>query len=233
MATYKAPKTISKRSELRKDAATTAFVRVQDVFSKYKRYLTYSGIGVLVLGVGIVSYLFIQGTRNDQAVEHLGGISFYYEQGEYRTALDGSGESLGFIDIIDQYGSTTAGNAARFYAADAAFRLGEYDQAMVWFEDYKGSGDMLEASALEGQAAIHEMRESYEDAGVLYERAASVHEHALRSPEYLKKAARAYAKGDEYAKAEAALLRIVEDYPDSDAAVDLDFHLGFVRARMK
>ncbi len=233
MATYKAPKTISKRSELRKDAATTAFVRVQDALSRYRRYLTYSGIGVMALAVIIVSYIFIQRTRTAQANEHLGGISLYYERGEYRTALDGSGENLGLIDIIEQYGSTSAGNMARFYAADATFRLGEYDQALEWFEEYKGSGDMLEASALDGQASIFEMREQFEEAGDLYERAAAVYENALRSPEYLKKAARVYKKAEEYAKAEEVLLLIREQYPDSELAGDVDFHLGFVRARMK
>ena len=32
MATLKAPKTLSKRQELRKDAATTVFVKVQEFF---------------------------------------------------------------------------------------------------------------------------------------------------------------------------------------------------------
>ena len=157
----------------------------------------------------------------------------YFERGEYRTALDGSGELLGLSDIIDMYGSTRPGNLARFYAADAAFRLGEYDQSFQWFKAFRGKGGVLEASALEGQAAIYEDRELYQDAAEYYERAARISDDALRSPEYLKKAARAYRKQHAYEKAEAALLQIREDYPDSDVAQDLDFHLGLVRAKLK
>lgn len=233
MATYKAPKTVSRRSELRTDAATTAFVRFQDFLDRYRRLLTYSGILVAVVAVCIVSYMFVQRTRSAQANEHLGGIIMYYERGDYRTALDGSGELLGLIDIIDSYGSTGPGNLARFYAADAAFRMGEYDQSLEWFGDFRGDQGMLEASALDGQGAIYEMREAYAEAGEFYERAARVSNNGLRSPEYLKKAARAYQKLGDYEAAETVLLQIREDYPDSEAAEDLDFHLGLVRARMK
>ena len=233
MATSRAPKTISRRSELRKDAATTVFIRIQDAFSAYRRYLMYSGIGAAVIGVCILSYIFVQRTRSQRANEHLGGIVLYYERGEYRTALDGAGEVLGLVDIIEMYGNTGAGNMARFYAANAAFTLREFDQSLEWFKAFRGKGGMLEASALDGQAAIYEMREQYEEAGEFYERAARAYEDALRSPEYLKKAARAYQKQGVYQKAEALLLRIREDYPDSEAAQDLDFHLGFVRAKLK
>ena len=233
MATYKAPKALSKRSELRKDAATTVFVRAQDAFSRHRSIVMYSGIGVAVVAVALVSYIYIQRTRNEQANEHLGGIGLFYERGEYRTALDGSGESLGLLDIADQYGSTKAGNMARFLAADAAFRLGEYDVALEHFEAYRGSGDVLDASALDGRAAILEMRQEYAEAGSLYERAARANENALRTPEYLKKAARAYTKAEEYDQAEGVLLTIREDYPESEFAQDLDYDLAFVRAKLQ
>ena len=233
MATYKAPKTISKRTELRKDAATTVFVRIQDFFSDYRQYILYSGIAAAALAVGIISYVYVQGTRSQQANELLGGIIMYYERGEFRTALDGAGEDLGLVDIVDDYGSTEAGNLARFYAADAAFRLGEYDQSLEWFENFRGDGGMLEASALDGQAAIYEMREDYQRAGALYERAADVYDSELRSPEYLMKAARALRKQGAYEDAEAVLLQIREDYPDSEYSEDMDFHLGYIRAKLK
>ncbi len=233
MATYKAPKTISRRTELRKDAATTAFVRIQDFFDEYKRLITYSGIGAVALAVVIVSYAFVQRTRAAQANEQLGGILLYYEQGDYRTALDGAIDLLGLADIVDQYGSTRPGSMARFYAADAAFRLGEYDQAFEWFKGFRGKDDMLGASALAGQAAVYEMREDYGEAGAYYERAARAHENALRSPEYLMKAARAYRKQGAFDKAEAVLLAVLTDYPDAEEATNIDFYLSYVRAKLK
>ena len=232
MATYKAPKSVSKRQELRKDAATTTFVRLQDFFTDNRQVLTYSAIGVVVLLVAIFSIRYIQSNQANRADEALGGILSYYEDGEFRTALDGAGEDIGLIDISDQYGSTNPGKLARLYAGNAAFMLGEMDLALEMFESYGGGDDMLKASALDGRATIHEVREEYDEAASLYERAAKTYESPIRTPEYLKKAARAYAKAEEYAKAEDILVIIQEDYPDSGAAEDLDFHLGFVRAKM-
>jgi len=233
MATYKAPKPITKRAEVRKDTVTSTFIRLQDFFVDYRRYITYSGIGIVVLVIAIVSYRYIREGRSQQADELLGGILLYYESGEYRTALDGTDADPGLIEIANQFGNTDPGNLARLYAGDAAFRLNEHDQALEMFEAYRGRGDMLAASALDGRAAVHELRGNYEEAATFYERAANVNKNVLRSPEYLKKAARAYGKAGDYEKAEETLLKIGEEYPDSEVAQELDFHLGFVRARMR
>jgi len=233
MATYKAPKPITKRAEVRKDTVTSTFIRLQDFFVDYRRYITYSGIGIVVLVIAIVSYRYIREGRSQQADELLGGILLYYESGEYRTALVGTDADPGLIENANQLGNTDPGNLARLYAGDAAFRLNEHDQALEMFEAYRGRGDMLAASALDGRAAVHELRGNYEEAATFYERAANVNKNVLRSPEYLKKAARAYGKAGDYEKAEETLLKIGEEYPDSEVAQELDFHLGFVRARMR
>ena len=232
MATLKAPKTISKRRELRKDAATSVFVRAQESFYTHRSLFVGLGAGIVAIVLGILGYSYVQGARADQAEEILGGIILHYEREDFRVALDGSGEDIGLLDIIDQYGSTPAGNMARFYAADALFRLREYDKALALFEDFDGGGDIVGASVLAGQAAIYEMKAAFDRAGDLFRRAANAEDNRLLSPEYLKSAARAYESAGQYSDAEAALLMIRERYPDSALEEELDFHLGRVRARM-
>src|SRR5690606_17436511 len=98
------------------------------------------------------------------------------------------------LEIADEYGSTDAGNLARFYAADALFRLGEYDRALEYFRKYDEDDGLIGASAIAGEAAIRENKGEYEAAGDLYRRAALHYENELRSPEYLLQAARAYER---------------------------------------
>ncbi len=233
MATLKAPKTISKRKELRQDTAVTVFVRIQEFFY-HNRTLAYgiAGAAALVLLV-IAGYAYWQSQRGVEAQNLLGGIVTVYEQGEYRQALDGVGDNPGLLAIAEDYGRSEAGNMARFYAADASFRLGEYDQALAYFEAFDKGRHIVGASAWAGEAAIHEIQGNYARAGALYERAASQYEDALTSPVYLHNAGRAYEKAERYEDAREAYQRIRDRFPESTQARSIDYFLARVAAKIR
>ena len=232
MATLKAPKTLSKRQELRKDAATTVFVKAQEFFYQ-NRTLIYGIVGgIVVVILAVVGYAFLQSQRGVQAQEELGGIILVYEKGDYRAALDGTDTATGLLTIIDDYGGSEAGNMARFYAADALFRLGEYDQALEFFQDFDGAADVVGASALAGEAAIHEIKGDDARAGDLYRRAALLVESELKSPDYLMNAGRAYENAGQYEDARDSYLLIQERFPESAQAQGLDFYLGRVNVKL-
>ena len=233
MATLKAPKTISKRKELRQDKAVTVFVRIQE-FLYNNRTLAYgiAGAFVVVL-IAIGGYAFWQSQRGDEAQALLGSIVRIYEEGGYREALDGVGDTPGLLTIAGDYGSSDAGNLARFYAADALFRLGEYDQALDYFEAFDKGDNIVGASALAGEAAIHEIQGNYGRAGDLYERAATVYDDELTSPGYLHNAGRSYEKAEQYEDARDAYQRIRDQYPDSNQAQSIDFFLARVSAKIQ
>ncbi len=242
MATLKAPKTISKRQELRKDAATTVFVKVQGFFYENRTLVYGIAVGVVVVLLAIAGYAFLQSQRGVQAEEVLGGIILVYERGDYRAALDGTPEAVGLLEIIDEYGGTPAGNLARFYAADASFRLSQIpntadatallDQALEFFQDFDGGDDIVGASALAGEAAIYEIKEDHARAGDLFRRAALLEENELSSPSYLMGAGRAYEKAGQYQDAHSAYQLIKDNYPESTQAQGIDFFLGRVGAKL-
>lgn len=233
MATLKAPKTLSKRKELRQDKAVTVFVKLQE-FVYQNRPLAYGIAGaVVVILLAIAGYAYWQSQRGAEAQDLLGGIVTVYEEGRYREALDGVGDNPGLLAIAEDYGSTDGGNMARFYAADALFRLGEYDQALAYFDAFDKGGHIVGASALAGEAAIYEVKGDYARAGALYERAASQYEDAITSPEYLLAAGRAYEKAEQYADARDAYQRIRDDFPASDQVQNLDFYLARVAVKLK
>ncbi len=233
MATLKAPKSISKRSELRKDTAVTIFVQIQE-FIHQNRTLAYgiAGAAVLVL-LAIVGYVYVQSQRGVEAQDLLGGIVLVYEQGRYQEALDGTGDNPGLLVIAEDYGGSEAGNMARFYAADALFRLGEYDQALEYFEAFDKGNHIVGASALAGEAAIYETKEDYARAGALYRRAALQYEDGLTSPEYLHASGRAYEKAEQYEDAHNAYQMIRDRFPESAQAQGLDYYLARVAAKIK
>lgn len=233
MATLRAPKSISKRGELRKDAATTLFARLQVAYSQYRRQINGGAVAVAVLVCAVLGYRYLQGVRASQAGEALGATILVYESGDYRAALDGSGIAMGLLDIIDRYGGTPSGKLARFYAGDALFRLGDYDEAAELFEDVRGMDNMIGASALAGEAAHAEGDGDYVRAADLYRRAALLGENPIWSPGYLYAAARALEQAGELEEAEEVLLLIGDRFSTPEGEEELEFLLARVRAKMR
>jgi len=195
-----------------------------------RRILTVVAIGILLVIAGIFGYSYIQGERDTQAQEFLGAIILEYERDEYRVALDGSGETLGLLDIIDRYGGTPAGNTARFYAGNAHFELEEYDLALEQFENFNAKNDFLGASVTAGRAAIYELEGDFSVAADLFKRAADMEDNPARAPYYLHSAARTYIESGELNAAEEVIFEAKDRYPEMDLIDEFEYMLGQVFA---
>ncbi|MYJ44226.1 MAG: tetratricopeptide repeat protein [Rhodothermaceae bacterium] len=231
MAKMKAPKGVTgQRGSQRAESSKSWYTPILAAYYGNRNVFTGIAIGVIAVIAGIFGFNYIQGERNTQAQERLGAIILEYERGEYQVALDGSGETLGLLDIIDRYGSSPAGNTARFYAGNALFELEEYEQALEQFENFNASDDFLGASATAGRAAIHEMQGVYSLAADLFKRAAEMDDNQVQSPYYLRSAARAYVESGELDTAEEIILEAKERYPETDLVDEFDYMLGLVLA---
>ena len=230
MSTLNAPKKLSRRHELRQDQVVTVYARAWDFVDKH-RTLVWGLLGGLVLLVGlIVAYVFYQQAQEAEAQEALAVPIRLYEAESYREALDGPEGEMGLLAVADEYGGTDAGDLAHFYAADALYRLGEYEEALEHFQAFDGDDAYLEASALAGEAAVHENLEDFARAGQLYEEAAERFESELTTPRFLFGAGRAYEAAGDYAAAEAAYEALKEGFPDAPAAQNVDAYLARVAA---
>lgn len=232
MAKIRGPKTITGQS---RDAAGVKggwMWTLREFYEDNKRLVTWLGVGAAVIVAGIFGFNYIQGAQSKSADEALGSILKHYEAAEYRIALEGTGETLGLLDVIDRYDGTAAGNLARFYAGDALFRLADYEGALEHFEQFDADNDIVGASVVAGRAAIYEMNGEFERAGELFERAAGLQYNLVHGPRYLMSSARAYMQVAAYDRARDVLEELQEEYPDSDLADEVTYQLGFVSARL-
>ncbi len=232
MVNIKAPKgALTKSQGRRTEANSTWYTSILALYYGNRNILVVSAVGIILVIAGFFGYNYIQETRDAQAQEFLGAILLEYEQDNYQIALDGNGAVLGLMDIIDRYGTTSAGNTAKFYAANAHFELQEYDLAFELFDSYKAKNDLLGASATAGLAAIYELREDYLRAGDLFKRAADMDDdNSSRAPYYLRSAARAYVESGELELAKEVILEAKENFPETDLVDEFNFLLGFVTA---
>ena len=232
MAQINPPRTLttSRPNDLNEDVVVTTASRGSEFFEDHQTAIVGAIIGVVLLAFAVIGWRVWQDNRSAEGQRLLGAILSEYEAGNYQAALDGTADAPGLLEIADDYGSTSTGEQAAFFAADALYQLGETDRALELFEDYDGDG-LMAASAIAGQAAIAEQNGDPARAAGLYERAASEYDSPASTPGYLLDAARAYrAAGDTDGAAEV-LNRVVDEWEDAPEARAAQVELGMVAAQ--
>jgi tetratricopeptide (TPR) repeat protein len=115
----------------------------QDFFEKYKKPITYGGIALLVLILGTVAWKYYVGSNNTKALSAMWRAEQMFEKDSFALALNNPGGGYeGFQGIISKYGSTPAGNMARYYAGVSYLNLGKFDDAIKYLEDFSPAGSI-------------------------------------------------------------------------------------------
>ena len=233
MTALETPEKKSRRQELRQNFFIDLYARALLFYDEHRRLAQGIGVALLVLVLAIPGYIYYHQQQEQAANQQLGQILPVYEQGKYQQALDGTGDQAGLLTIADNYSNTDAGNLATFYAANALYRLEEYDRARTYFQRFEKEQDFLGASAFAAQAAIQENEGSLQRAAELYEQAASQYENKLTAPRYLLNAGQAYEEAGQYEAAMDAYQRIQEEYPESDQATKAEQYRARAEMRKK
>ena len=157
---------------------------------------------------------------------------FRFEQAnaDYELALNGDEEGAGFLDIIDQYGSTPAGNLAAQYAGICYMKLGDWDNAAKYLAKYKATkgvpNEVVNAENLGLQGDVCVQKGDYKKAISFFEKAAKVSDNDFTTPYYLKKAALAYMALGDKESAKKLFKQISIQYATSLEARDAENYLG-------
>lgn len=212
-------KKITKR-ELKEDKLVLTYFKAQNFLAEHKKHIGLVIFGtVVLLGVG-VAYNNNRLANEQKAAGELGKIFTYYDSGSYKLAIDGIPEKniLGLKLIADNYGSTPSGELATFYLANVYYMIGDYDNALEYFQEFDTDDNILEVSALSGIAASYEGKGKYAEAAKYFERAARVSSDQLLNPENLRNAARNYALAGEKERAVEIYKKIKKEFPGSPHA---------------
>lgn len=173
-------------------------------------------IAVLALAVaGYFGFTYYKDKQNLEAQNQMFQAIHYFEQDSLSLALNGDGKDLGFIDIIDDYGITDAANLAHFYAGAAFLKQGSYDAARKYLQDFSSSDLLVQARAYSLIGDTYMEEQNFADAAKFYMKAADYKSNKFFSPSYLMKAALAYEKLNENAKAKEIYERIITDFSDA------------------
>jgi TolA-binding protein len=169
---------------------------------------------LLVIG-GYFGFQYYKQSQNVLAQKEMFQAVFYFESDSLDRALNGDGNNLGFLSIIEDYGITDAGNLASYYAGVSYLKQGKYELARLYLEDFSSSDLLVQARAfsLIGDSFMEEQK--YEDAAKFYNKAANYEPNKYFSPSYLMKEALAYEKLNQNDKAKEAYEKVITQYWDS------------------
>lgn len=214
-------------------------VDVGEVYSKSEEFVNDNANNIMLVvgGLVIIVCLFVgydrfyAGPLEEEAATDMFQAEQYFGKDSFNLALNGDGNSSGFLDIIDEYGSTDAGNLANYYAGICYLKMKSYDEAIEYLEDYSGSG-ILEPTALGALGDAYAESGDLDKALSKYESAAKAYENEFTSPIFLFKAGLAAEQLGEYEKAVRHYSRLKEDYANTNEGRNAAKYLARAEAHL-
>lgn len=193
--------------------------------------IVVGAIVVVVAGVLAFNKFYIQ-PKEDEAMSQMFMAENYFEKDSFNLAINGDGNYLGFLDIIDDYGITKSANRAKYYAGISYLHLGQYEEAIDYLKKFK-TDDLLLSPVKEGAIgdAMLELGKK-EDALSQYKKAYSATENELTTPVYKMKAAAILESMNQYADALKLYEEIKKEYPQTAEGSTVDKYIARVKVQM-
>ncbi len=198
----------------------------QFIEDNQNKILYFLGTVAVVVLVYLGTARFVIEPRSKEAGSQMFMAENYFERDSFSLALNGDGNYLGFLDIIEDYGMTKAAKLARFYAGVSHLRLGEYEEAISMLQKFK-TKDLLLGPVKEGSIGDAYL-ELGNDSRALqqYRKAADLNDNEFTTPIYLMKAAGVLEMQGKFSDALAVYNRIKESFPNTTEGQNIEKHIA-------
>ena len=210
-----------------------AMSKTESFLEQHSKSATYCIIALLVLGAAIFGYKkLISEPRIEKAAELMMQAEnrFGEENPDFELALNGDANGAGFLEVIEQYGSTPSGNLAKHCAGICYYKMGDLENAAAYLKRYKAvkglPGAIVNAQNLGLQGDIALEQGNYSAAAALYKKAVAAAENNYTSPLYLRKAGLAEQLQGNKEAANAYFQQILTSYPASMEAREAEKLMG-------
>ena len=256
MATYKKrgykPKPIKEKGEtidvLEQDSTTAeVFNTLDDSANKAEDFVAKNQKGIFVIvglaAVIVLGYLgynkFIAEPKAQEAMNEMYTAQKYFDDAIttgvnkdslFNLALKGGEGKYGLVDIVEQYGSTPAGNLANYYAGMAYLNTKDYTNAVKYLSDFSTDDKVLGPIAKGGLGDSFVQLNQLDDALGYYEKAIAGSTNDYTTPMYLFKAANVAQSLGKADKALDYYKRIKSEFSTSDQAKNIDTFIGKAEA---
>ena len=211
----------------------SALTKTEQFIEDNQMRITYAvGVIVVLVAVFLAFNKFYLQPKEEEALSQMFMAENYFEKDSFNLAINGDGNYLGFLDIIDDYGVTKSANRAKYYTGISYLRMGQYEDAIDYLKKFK-TNDLLLAPVKAGAIgdAMLELGNN-DDALKQYKKAYSETDNELTTPIYKMKAARLLESMDKLEEALKLYEEIKKDYPESAEGTTVDRYIARVKVKM-
>lgn len=214
-------------------AVEEALSSTEQFIEKNQKILTYIVGGIIVIILVFFGYKkYVMAPKEKAAEVAIFNAQYYFDQDSIDLALDGDGINAGFLEIIDDYGSTKEGNLAKYYAGICYFNKGEYETAIDYLNKFSASDQVLSSMALGAIGDSYMQLGDANKAADYYMKAAHKNKNDFVSPAFLIKAAWSYEVMGNWQKALDTYEGIKKEFPKTKEARDLDKSIARTKANL-
>ncbi len=223
-----------KRKPQEESAIVDSYNKIDHFLEENKNLVT--GIGVvfiLIVAAGLYFNRFYMPEQEQLAQEAIFQAQLHFEVDSFNLALNGDRNgNLGFIDVSNDYGMTSAGNLASYYAGVCYLHLGDYDAAIDYLSDFSSDDQVISTMALSALGDAH-MEQGNTDKGIsYYKKAAKNNPNEFTTPIMLLKAGQALESVQKYAEAKEFYETLKSEYPLTQEGAEADKYIARVELKM-
>lgn len=220
------------KAEDRIVAVESALGKSEQFIEKHKNLLFYVVLGILLVVGGYLAYnKYVKGPKERDAQAAMFVAEHYFEVDSLDLALNGTQDAMGFLGIIDEYGSTKSGNLANYYAGICFLKKGEFQQAIDYLGEFESDDEIIQPMAYGAMGDAYLELNDNQNALTYYLKAAEERDNDFSTPLFLMKAAWVYEMNGDYAKALECYNTIKTKHFRSYEAQDIDKYIANAKAK--
>ena len=216
------------------------FENVQNVLSKseafiekYQKPLLYGLIGVVVAVFAVLGFKdYVLAPQTKEAQEAIFKAEQYFARDSFQLALNGDGENLGFLAIIDEYGITGTAKLAKAYAGVCYKAMGDYETAISYLKSFN-AGDKVLSPALKGAIGDCYLELEDNDKAISFFKEAVNSENEVIAPIYLRRMGLVYLASGDAQKALSVFEEIKTKYAATQEGTEIEKFIQLASDQLK
>ena len=208
-------------------AVEEALGRTEQFIEKNQKIIiiVLASLMALVLGYFGVKQFYIK-PQETKAHAEMFYAEKYFELDSLDLALNGDGEHIGFLEVIDNYGITKASNLAKYYTGIIYLKKGKYDEAISYLKKFKGDDQIVASMATSAIGDAYMEMNNLDEALNYYLKAADQNINNFSSPQSLMKAGFVYEEKGDWGNALKTYERIKKDFFKSQESREIDKYIA-------
>ncbi len=184
------------------------------------------GIIIVLVGGWYVYNNYIVAPKEQEAEKIMYKAEEYFRQDSLKLALNGDQFNRGFVYIINNYGSTKAGNLAKYYAGVCYLRTSDFNKAVNYLNDFSTDAKQIQMMAYGALGDAYSELNKNDDAINYYKKAANEFtDDATMSSEYLFRAALKLETLGKNSEALDLYKELKEKYPTTERGNSADKYI--------